>query len=143
LPEYDAAAVGRMAKRIQILDIDLLGSHFERGDATTIPQGAAPSATPEIGIDVTWELSKDSGILGCVLTFATILDTPQPYEVVARFRLLYSLLPGEVPPDSDLEQFAYWNAVFNAWPYWREYLSSTLNRAHLPRFTVPVMPVPR
>jgi len=44
---------------------------------------------------------------------------------------------------SDLEQFVHWNVLFNAWPYWREYLASTLNRAQLPRFVVPVMGVPR
>jgi hypothetical protein len=143
LPDYDQEAVGRMAKRIQILDVDLLGAHFERGDTTASSTTAAPSITPEIGIDVTWELSNDSGVLGCILTFGTIFDRPQPYEVVARFRLQYSVTRGEAPSERDLEQFAYWNAVIHAWPFWREYLSSTLNRAHLPRFIVPVLPVPR
>ena len=45
--------------------------------------------------------------------------------------------------EGDVNLFANWNSVFNAWPYWREYLSSTINRAQLPRFIVPVMGVPR
>ena len=44
--------------------------------------------------------------------------------------------------DEDLHQVAAWNVMFNAWPYWREYLSSTINRAHLPLFVLPVMRLP-
>jgi hypothetical protein len=143
LPDYDPAAVGRMAKRVQILSVDLVGAHFDRKDNSPLPVGSATSATPELGIDVEYELSKDTRTLGCVLTFGTMFRGRAPYSLVARFRLTYSVEAGQRPSPHELMQFAYWNAVFNAWPYWREYLSSTINRAHLPLFTVPVMRAPR
>jgi hypothetical protein len=90
--------------------------------------------------------------LGCALNFtATFEEAGEdgvpggPYYLFARFRLIYEIHEeqGEELTSEDLQQFAQWNAVFNAWPYWREYLSSTINRAQLPRFVVPVMGVPR
>ncbi len=143
IPPYDPAAVGRVAKRIQIQSVELLGAHFQRADDAPLPEGSAPEAIPEIGIDVEWSLSEDGTLLGCALTFGTLFEGDAPYDLVARFRILYSAEPGDSLDEADIEQFVYWNAVFNAWPYWREYLSSTLNRAQLPRFVAPVLPVPR
>jgi len=123
------------------MSVDLLGAHFDREDDAIIPT-APVEFTPEIGIAAEWELSEDDGTLGCVFTFST-LPEDGPFQVVARFRLLYALREGE-PSDEeeDVAQFVYWNAVFNAWPYWREYVSSTINRAHLLPYMVPVMGVP-
>lgn len=140
LPDYDPVAVGRVARRVEILSVDLLEAHFDRRDDSVLP---APTVEgrPEITIAAEWDISADDGLLGCVFTFATEL-ADAPYQIVARFRLLYRLSGGGPPKSEDIEQFAYWNSVFNAWPYWREYVSSTINRAHLPPFIVPVMMVP-
>jgi hypothetical protein len=146
-PPYDPAAVGRVAELVQIQNIELLGSHFERADdgffATTSP---ADATTPELGIgQPRWEVDPEALLLACVLSFATQFpgheDDP-PYFVMADFRVTYSLTSSAIEP-ADMEQFVSWNAVFNAWPYWREYLSSTINRAGLPRFVASVMGVPR
>lgn len=143
LPPYDPAAVGRIAKRIQIQSVELLGAHFQRSDDGALPEASPSEAVPEIGIDVEWNLSDDGALLGCALTLGTFFEGDGPYDLVARFRILYAVEPGDPLDEADLEQFAHWNAVFNAWPYWREYLSSTLNRAQLPQFVAPVLPVPR
>ena len=37
-----------------------------------------------------------------------------------------------------IDEFATKNAIYHVWPYWREYLSTTLARAHLPPFTLPM-----
>ena len=142
-PPYDPAATGRVAKRIQIESVELLGAHFQRPDDGALPEASSSETVPEIGIDVAWSVSEDGALLGCVLTLGTFFDGEGPYDLVARFRLLYAVEPGEPLDEADLEQFVHWNAVFTAWPYWREYLSSTLDRAQLPAFAVPVLPVPR
>jgi hypothetical protein len=144
-PPYDADAVGRVAAKVEIVSVELLGAYFERSDDGPLPIDAASELTPEIGIGgVEWEISADGTTLGCVVNFgATFEVEPMPYELYARFRLLYSIEEGLKLSEADLKQFANWNSVFNAWPYWREYLSSTVNRAQLPRFVVPVMGVPK
>jgi hypothetical protein len=99
------------------------------------------------GIRVEWSSSTKTRRLGCVITFGTVFEdeSTKPYNLVASYRLIYSV-PDEdpLPRESDIENFMHWNAVYNAWPYWREYLASTMNRAGLPRFVVPIarMPLP-
>jgi hypothetical protein len=141
---YDATAVGRVAKGVQIRAIDLIGANFSRSDTTALPRATALDKEPELGVDVAYDLADDGKSLGCLLTFATVFPnvTEQPYSLTAQFRLVYDVRLGQPPAPEDLNQFAHWNAVFNAWPYWREYLSSTLNRARLRYFLVPVMGVP-
>ena len=152
-PPYDAAAVGRVAKRVTIETIELIGAHFDREDSRPLDSGPLEEVTPDVGMWAEWALSANGGRLGCLVSFSATFDHEEdqgddgpagPYYLFARFRLLYDVIDeGEALTKDDLQQFANWNAVFNAWPYWREYLSSTINRAQLPKFLVPVMGVPR
>ncbi|MCY4626045.1 MAG: hypothetical protein OXE58_00580 [Acidobacteria bacterium] len=64
-------------------------------------------------------------------------------EVRGTFELSYQLPEGEVFSAEELEAFAGVNAVFNAWPYWRELVQTTLARMSLPVLTVPVFRVPK
>ena len=144
-PPYDADATGRVAGHVQIDTVELVGAHFERvddgPDAADLPDDLAP----EIGINIAWRLDPDAATLTVLTTFATIFEDqdPEPYELIARFRLVYTVDEPDAVAEIDAANFAHWNALFNAWPYWREYLSSTINRAQLPRFVAPVMGVPR
>jgi hypothetical protein len=141
-PPYEPTAVGRVARCVEILGVELLGAHFDRVDDGPLPREAASEQAPDIAIGVEWSIDDDQGLLGCALTFGTVFHERPPYRLVARFRLLYAVKSEQRLKRADIDQFAHWNAVFNAWPYWREYLASTLNRAQLPRFVAPVMPVP-
>jgi hypothetical protein len=154
-PAYDPAAVGRIAQVVEIQTVELIGAHFDRVDEGPLPDAALDEATPDLGVFAEWGLSTDRHELGCLIHFAATFDDnvesddPEdeplgPYYLFARFRVLYRIAEdgADLSPD-DVAQFVMWNAVFNAWPYWREYLSSTINRAQLPRFLVPVMGVPR
>ncbi len=149
-PAYDQAAVGRVvAADLQIMNIELLGAHFERADdGQPIPSHAIePPEPPQLGIArPEWTLDEDAGRLGCIFTFVTSFPNEtdrEPYQLIARFRLEYTVTPGVELAETDVDQFVHWNALFNAWPYWREYLTSTVNRAGLPRFVAPVMGVPK
>ena len=141
---YDPIAVGRVASRVEIFSIELLASSFDRADDGPLPEEFGGEFVPEIGVGgIEAAVSADGSTLGCVANFvATFDEDPEPYSAYARFRLLYSIEEGPQLDPSDVRQFAEWNAVFNAWPYWREYVSSVVNRAQLPRFVVPVMGIP-
>lgn len=39
---------------------------------------------------------------------------------------------------SDLHEFAQTNGIFNAWPFFREFVQSSFERMHLPALTLPV-----
>jgi preprotein translocase subunit SecB len=143
-PEYDRDAVARVAQRVQIRSIELVQAHFERSDDEPLPGAVASDSPPEIAIDYDWQLAPAEPLLGCVLRFAAIRkeDDAPGYSIYADFRLLYDTRGDEELDGADANQFVLWNAVFNAWPYWREYVSSVVNRAGLPRFSVPLYPHP-
>ena len=60
-------------------------------------------------------------------------------EIRGRFELSY-----EVPGKESFspEGFGHVNAVFNAWPYWRELVQTSLARMAMPPLTVPVFRLP-
>lgn len=59
-------------------------------------------------------------------------------SVKASFELEYSLPKGFAPKPTELQGFAEINGIFNAWPYWREYVQSMFIRMGLPPLTLPV-----
>jgi hypothetical protein len=142
-PAYDQAAVGRVVGRIEIRDVELVHAHFDRDDDGPLAVRAPSELEPDILIDVEWR--QDGPSFGCLIRFGAECDDghPLPFRLFAFFRVTYTISGDEPVSSGDLDQFAHWNAVFNAWPYWREYLSSTINRSGLPRVVLPVMRVPR
>lgn len=145
IPARDDEAVLRVASQVQLHAIELVASFFQKSDIAPLPgERVREGALPEIALEAEWDMDEDAGNLGCLITFGVVLlPDPPPYTLIAQYRLLYELSDWDSQlGKADLEQFAYWEAVFNAWPYWREYLSSMLNRAHLPRFVAPLVPIP-
>ena len=62
-------------------------------------------------------------------------------EVRATFELSYEIPEEESFSPEELEAFGEVNAVFNAWPYWRELVQASLARMSLPPLTLPVFRV--
>jgi hypothetical protein len=63
-------------------------------------------------------------------------------ELQAEIRGLFELsyrIPKEERFSSDVfKEFGQFNAIFNAWPYWRELVQASLARMSMPVLTVPV-----
>ena len=59
-------------------------------------------------------------------------------QVDATFLASYRVQDGANVEQPALDEFAKHNVIYHVWPYWREYLSNTLGRAHLPAFTLPM-----
>lgn len=49
----------------------------------------------------------------------------------------YQLAEGFAPSVQEQKAFLAANAVFNCWPYWREFVQSTAGRMNLPPLTLP------
>lgn len=70
-------------------------------------------------------------------------DDPPAVFLEAMFELAYEPRSDEADPDEDdLEHFAFANATFNAWPYWRELAQSMTQRMGIPPVVVPVFKIP-
>lgn len=142
-PPYDAERVGRVAKAIQISDVQLVHSHFHRRDASPLPGDSQVEDDYEVLLDMEWAREPSRNLIGYLLRFKVEAESDSGFNITAFFRLTYRHEAEAELDDGDLEQFGYWNAVFNAWPYFREFVSSTMNRAGLPRTILPVVGVPR
>jgi preprotein translocase subunit SecB len=57
--------------------------------------------------------------------------------ITATFIAEYEMAEGFSPSSEELNAFVNANAVFNCWPYWREYVHSTAARMNLPPLTLP------
>lgn len=57
--------------------------------------------------------------------------------ITATFIAEYEMAEGFSPSSEELNAFVKANAVFNCWPYWREYVHSTAARMNLPPITMP------
>jgi hypothetical protein len=67
--------------------------------------------------------------------------------IEADFVLIYAVGTLEGITQKNLDVFGQINGVFNAWPYWREFVQSTTTRMGLPPLTIPAYrfapPAPR
>jgi hypothetical protein len=68
-------------------------------------------------------------------------DPPVAIRVVLQLR--YQIPSNLKPADDVLAEFASTNGVFNAWPYWREFIQTTVARMELPPLVLPVFRLER
>ena len=64
-------------------------------------------------------------------------------EIRATYELSYRVPSKKEFSDEEVDEFGRVNAVFNAWPYWREYVQGSLARMLMPSYTIPVFRVRR
>jgi len=65
------------------------------------------------------------------------LRTPV-FEIEAAFLLIYKVKDFTAVTKRVLDAFGQSNGIYNAWPYWREYVQSVVGRMCLPPLTAPV-----
>lgn len=71
-------------------------------------------------------------------------ENEQPLvEISACLELGYRLPPDAQFSKEELSEFGNVNAVFNAWPYWREFIQSSISRMGLPPVVLPVFRLPK
>lgn len=62
------------------------------------------------------------------------------YQIEATFRIDYELTNNV--DEKTLTEFAHVNSVNNIWPFWRQFVFSTINQAHLPCPEIPLTKTP-
>lgn len=88
-------------------------------------------------------LDAPAGTLRLLVSFQMIAKPEQttqvPVRVDASFEADYALAKGFAPTEQHVKAFKSGNAIFNVWPYFREYLQTTLVRMALPPLTAPFL----
>ncbi len=68
-------------------------------------------------------------------------DTPDNVRlhIAAKFALNYTASSLDGVSDESLDAFGKVNGIHNVWPYWREYVQSTVGRLGLPPLILPIL----
>lgn len=132
----------RVSDRVVIREIALLAAKLTRRN---VPEGM--DLPVQVQRQTHAEMNAETKLLRVQVDLAFTAresddsENPASVEVRATYEVKY-----EVPDDSNLTQenydaFGELNGTFNAWPYFREFLQSSLVRMGLPPFTLPVLRV--
>ena len=142
-------------KTTEVLDkinprADLIGVYLKKNDSTChfFPRSVAPSKTK---IDLAYKLndvdiSKEQDLLACFVEFSLSGTMDQEnagsedvFFIRAVINVTYKIDKIEELTPEEIEVYSNLSAVFNAFPYGREELQSTMARMGLPPFTIPLL----
>ena len=137
-------ALGEITPHIQIEDVRLV--RF----AGRVDQESLAEAPQRIRARITHKSQCDQkgADLTAHIRFDLFGGQPQDLakrlvEVSATFRLDYHLTKSFQLSPQQRHAFAQVNVIYNAWPYWRELVQSTLARMGIPPLIVPVFRIDR
>lgn len=130
-----------LVANIELQVVNLLSS---RSVVTEANEGEQPDSVIIAPPGFRWRFSEDDRILQCGVKFEVRAIAPTDYgplavDVIVEYVLLYGLSNGDgTPTDQVAEKFAERNAVFNAWPFFREFAHSQVSRMGLPQIVIPL-----
>lgn len=129
-----------LAKRSDIVSVGLRGANLSCGPASTLKRTLKPSLGFEPGPAV---VSKQSFSIETNFWFRGIAEDPlqEPIiEITCTFESRYAITDLEFEPSAEqLEAFRQGNAVFNTWPFFREFVQSSVTRMGSPAPPVPFL----
>lgn len=137
---YELAGV--VAERIQIIDIILANTKASRRPGADFDLRKA-----ELSTDVSTKCSaseerKGLSVIASFSLQASAKDAERPFLTMeAEFVLLYAVKNMDGLTEKHFDAFAKANGVFNAWPFWREYVHSMTQRMGLGKLVIPVFRV--
>ena len=127
-----------VSDRVQLKDVRLMACE-------SVQKPNAPGAKKKFRIDYSTQVQTDeqSGRVVVIPKFhfeAFTEDSDEKPVIVisASFALLYKLESFEGLTQESFKQFSDVNGIYNAWPYWREFVQNTVARMGLPPLAIPV-----
>lgn len=141
---HERAALVRAVHAVSLLRIELSEVRSERSgdefDQLVAPRPASADGADTTKVDLDVEVAhrhafKDGRLV--VQVRFELKTKPETLKTDAIFTLRYKVA-GRLSK-AEANAFARHNAVFNAWPYWRELVQSQAVRMGLPPLTVPLL----
>jgi preprotein translocase subunit SecB len=131
---------------LSILDVRLHGARFRQPvsmDTLESPADLQPQSKASIlatNLDLDENGSKHRAMQVIIGLGVRVVNSKKPttiyFEIEADFIVLYHI-KGEVT-EAALKAFAETNSTHNVWPFWRQHVYDTLQRARLPQVEVPL-----
>ena len=139
MSEKDKMELGlKISENVQIKDVAIIESSFKQ-----TPNVHIGNKSVEIDNTANVELDTDNNVIFVIVNFdlkAFVENISEPVVLIhASFLLCYDFKDKfENHPDEAFKAFAEMNGVYNAWPYWREFVQNATVRMGLPALTIPV-----
>ncbi|MBN1590043.1 MAG: hypothetical protein JW888_11050 [Pirellulales bacterium] len=139
-----------VAERAQIQDFRVLKASMKRSEEVVFPLHVENQFRTSSRTD-----RESSTVVGVVvLTLLAsrvkessetdgqgVCDSDPVIEINIEYQLTYEVSGITAFKDEQLNAFGCVNGLYNSWPYWREYVQSSIARMGLPPFVVPVLTV--
>ena len=128
-----------VSDRVQLKDVRLLNSKCEQ-----TPGATSGKKTYDIDYSTEVQIDRKNGYVVVIATFhfeafVESKAVSQPVILIdASFLLSYRIEDFEGLTQKGFERFANLNGIYNAWPYWREFVQNTIVRMGLPSLSIPV-----
>jgi hypothetical protein len=145
----DLGLVAAVARLVEIAEVRL--AYLDVKGPESVDQAGGIPGPLSLEQDFRADAKAEEQALRVLTHFDLALRAPEGPGKKARelvrlkagFALRYHLPAKHDLSPEHLEAFAQVNGAYNAWPYWRELVQSTLARMGLPPVTIPVFKVPR
>ena len=127
-----------VSDRVQLKDVRLISCKCDQ-----TPEGTLGKKPYNINYSTEVQVDKKSGyiIVTAKFHFEAFTESKAQKPVIlidASFLLAYKIENFEGLTQKAFEQFANLNGIYNAWPYWREFVQNTVVRMGLPSLSIPV-----
>ena len=127
-----------VSDRVQLKDVRLINCKCDQ-----IPEATLGKKAYDINHSTEVQVDKKNGyvIVTAKFHFEAFSESKTQKPVIlmgASFLLAYKIENFEGLTQKGFEQFANLNGIYNAWPYWREFVQNTVTRMGLPSLTIPV-----
>jgi len=132
-----ALAVSGCAKLLSIRMIDFSARWPVAHDSDDLPHEVHLDTDAKASILDNGELRVTVGMkLSIIVSQDEVTDSPVTAQ--GDFELIYALESPSQLKQTHYDAFARTNAIFNVWPYWREFVQSATVRLGLPALTLPL-----
>ncbi len=127
-----------VSERVQLKDVRMVSSKCDQN-----PGATSGKKTYDIDHSTEVQVDRKSGYVVVIAKFhfEAFIErkTSQPVILIdASFLLSYRIKNFEGLTQKGFERFANLNGVYNAWPYWREFVQNTIVRMGLPSLSIHV-----
>ena len=127
-----------VSDRVQLKDVRLISCKCDQ-----IPEATLGKKSYNISYSTEVQVDRKNGYIIVTAKFHfeafTESKTQKPVILIdASFLLAYKIENFEGLTQKGFDQFANLNGIYNAWPYWREFVQNTVTRMGLPSLTIPV-----
>jgi hypothetical protein len=130
-----------VSDRVELHNVILADCHAMRAPDLSSTSGSMRGTTVVSGIShaKSTELKQIHIMVSFVFYQGTDDEKIGPLSIKASFVLFYSVSSFDGIDDERIEAFGQINGVFNAWPYWREFVQNTTSRMGLAKpIVIPV-----